>query len=278
MSAIVLHSAPPSVAPEGLIGKIRAAEPRLFALALLMLAAMAPTGFAAFVDQREFLGVGIWLKPLKFEFALFVYFATLAFYAMFLPKGTTGKRWYRIFTAVAVFATVGEMVWIGGAALIGTASHFNTTPVGAVIYPAMGLFATLITTTSTIYAVNIARNAETGLSPAVKEALVIGLALVLPLTLVTAGTMSGMSGHLVGSTAGDAGGVTLMGWSREAGDLRVAHFFATHALHFIPAFGLLSASLFGPSRRAPVRIFSAAFVALVAFVFIQALNGQPFIG
>ena len=148
---------------------------------------------------------------------------------------------------------------------------------GAIIYPLMGIAATLLTTTTTIYAVQIARNPNTGLSPAVKEALVLGLALVLPLTLVTAGTMSGMGTHFIGGSGDDATGMPIMGWSRDGGDLRVAHFFATHALHFIPAFGLVSAVLFGGSRRALVRIFAALFVAFVVLLFAQALSGRPFI-
>ena len=50
-----------------------------------MLAAMAPTAFAALVDSREFLGIDVWMKPFKFELALAVYTLTLAFFARFLP-------------------------------------------------------------------------------------------------------------------------------------------------------------------------------------------------
>jgi hypothetical protein len=140
-----------------------------------------------------------------------------------------------------------------------------------------GIVAVLIASASTVYAFHIARNSATGLSPAVKESLVLGLALVLPLTLLTAGTMSQMGSHFIGGTPSDAGGFPIMGWSRDGGDLRVAHFFATHALHFIPAFGLLSAMAFGGTSRTPVRLFAAAFTVFVAFLFVQALMGQPFL-
>jgi hypothetical protein len=89
--------------------------------------------------------------------------------------------------------------------------------------------------------------------------------------------MSGMGTHFIGGTASDAGGFPLMGWSRDGGDLRAAHFFATHALHFVPLFGLVSASIFGRSNRMPVRIFAAAYVGFVAFLFVQALIGLPFL-
>jgi hypothetical protein len=161
--------------------------------------------------------------------------------------------------------------------MLGTTSHFNTSLFGQIIYPLMGAAAVLLTSASTVYAVAIARNRTTGLSPVVREGVVVGLGLVLPLTLLTAGTMSGFGGHLVGGSGSDAGGLPLMGWSRDGGDLRVAHFFATHALHFIPAFALGSAWLFGSERRLPLRLFVLAFSAFVLFTFVQALMGMPLI-
>ena len=68
-----------------------------------------------------------------------------------------------------------------------------------------------------------------------------------------------------------------MGWARDGGDLRVAHFFATHAMHFIPAFGLVSVAVFRPANRLPVWLFAAAFVGFVIFLFVQALRGEPFL-
>jgi hypothetical protein len=141
----------------------------------------------------------------------------------------------------------------------------------------MGIAAVLITSASAVYAFHVARNSATGLTPAVKEALVLGLALVLPLTLVTAGTMSGMGTHFIGGTPSDAGGFPVMGWSRDGGDLRAAHFFATHALHFVPALGLLAAVLLGASRRAPARLIAASYAGFVLFLFVQALMGRPFL-
>jgi hypothetical protein len=278
MSAIEIRPASSqAIAPASLIDQVRALEPRFFAVALLMLAAMAPTGFAAFADQREFLGINVWVKPLKFQPAVFVYFSTLAIFAMFLQQGTTSKRWYRIYAGAVAITAVLEIIWICGAAMLGTASHFNPTPLGDALYSLAGAGATLMISTTSVYAFQIARNSATGLSPAVKESLVIGLALTAPLTLITAGTMSQMGGHFIGGTPTDAGGLPLMGWSRDGGDLRVAHFFSTHAMHFVPAFGLLSAKLIGPSNRLAVRLFAAVFTAFAIFLFVQALMGEPFL-
>lgn len=255
----------------------RSAEPTFYALAVLLAAAMLPTGFAALVDMREFNGVGVWEKPFKFELALVIYLLTLVFFARFLPLGTTERRWYRIYAGVAAGAMLLEMTWIAAAAGLGTASHFNTSPMGAAIYSLAGLGAVILTTPPAVYAVLIWRNRQTGLSPALKESLVLGLGLVLPLTLVTAGTMAQMGGHEVGGIPGDANSLFLMGWSREGGDLRVAHFFATHALHVIPLVGLLVAGLAERTGRMWVRLAAVAYVGFVGWTFIQALEGRPFL-
>ncbi|MFI0848212.1 hypothetical protein [Mesorhizobium sp. IMUNJ 23232] len=252
-------------------------EPSFFGAAILMLVAIAPTAFASLTDQRSFLGIDVWTKPLKFEAALAVYLLTLAFFARFLPAGTGERRWYRVYSSVVVVAIVAEMVWIGGAAVLGTASHFNRGPIGGILYSVMGLGAVILTTPPAVYAWLIARDPASGLSPVVREALITGLALTLPLTLLTAGTMASMEGHAVGGSGLDTGGFPLMGWVRDGGDLRVAHFFATHSLHFIPLFGLLSLVLFGPSNRWPVRLFAALFVGFVTWTFVEALSGRPFL-
>jgi len=53
---------------------------------------------------------------------------------MFLPAGTTTKRWYRVFAGAVSTTAVLEIIWIGGAAALGTAAHFDPTPLGAVLY------------------------------------------------------------------------------------------------------------------------------------------------
>ncbi len=252
-------------------------EPVWTATALALLALALPSAFAALVDPRLTNDIAVWTKPLKFQVSLAVYLLTLAFFARYLPTGVTSTRWYR-FYALAVAAAIGlEVAWVMGAAILGTPAHFNQSAAGEAIYMLMGALATLLTSASAVYAFQIARNGETGLSPAVKSGIVWGLALTLPLTLVTAGTMSSFEGHWVGGMRSDSAGLAVFGWARDGGDLRVAHFFSTHAMHFLPVFGLASAAVFGASRRLPVRVAAVAFVLFVSAVFAQALMGRPFL-
>ncbi|MBX3578957.1 MAG: hypothetical protein KF723_17300 [Rhizobiaceae bacterium] len=269
------RTARPSFAEQ--VARFRADEPRFFDLAILCGLLMLPTGFAAVADNRLFDGVDIWIKPLKFDVALLVYFLTMVFFARFLPATTRSSRTYRIYSVAVVTAVALEVAWIHGAAALGTASHFNASPVGAVLYSVAGLGALMLTTPPAVYAVSIYRNPPTGLPPVLSESLVLGLGLTLPLTLMTAGTMANLGQHYVGGVPADPSGLFFFGWARDVGDLRVAHFFATHAMHAVPLFGLAYVGLAGGTSRWPARIFAAGFTGFVIFAFVQALNGQPFL-
>lgn len=252
-------------------------EPTFTALALFITALIAPTLAAASVDPRTLAGVNVWMKPLKFEIALVVYLMTLAFFARWLPAGTTNRRWYRVYAMIVAIAIVAELIWIIGAAAAGTLSHFNReTAAMDALYSVMGVGAVTLTSPSLLYGVLIARNPSTGLPPPMKTSISLGLVLTFFLTLVVAGVMASGASHLVGGNLSDAEAAPLFGWARDGGDLRVAHFFATHAMHFVPLLGLASVALFGREDARPVWIFTVLFAGFVGWTFLQALSGLPF--
>jgi hypothetical protein len=249
--------------------------PAFTGLAVLLAAALIPFYAAMMLDVRSFQGDSPWLKPIKFHYALSIYLITLAFFARYVSAALRSSRGWRLFTAVVVGAVVYEVLWIGTAASLSTASHFNdTSPAWIAAYAAAGVGAVLLTSGSLGYGIAIARNAKTGLPPALHLSIWVGLVLTFVLTLIVAGTLSSNDTHFVGTSTRD---LAILGWSRDAGDLRVAHFFATHALHGLPLVGLLaSRSLPGSARR--IVIASAlAYTALVLGTFAQALAGQPFL-
>jgi hypothetical protein len=251
--------------------------PPLSRLATLIAIALIPMLAALAMDHRLIDGQPIWLKPVKFHLALFIYLITLVFFARYLPPGLQTRRGWRLYEVTVILAILAELVWIGGAAAAGTTSHFNVgTPAMAILYGLMGMAATLLTSLSFAFGIAIARNRATGLSRALHHGVALGLILTLPLTLITAGTMSGMGGHFVGTTL-PQDTLWLMGWSRTAGDLRVSHFFATHALHAVPLAALAAHRLW-PARAVPLTWAAAAlWSAFVLVTFQQALSGQPFL-
>lgn len=251
-------------------------EPAMTAAGVVLAAAMLPTLAALAFDARTLDGVAIWLKPLKFEIALVIYLLTLSAYARWLPAGTMARRWYRVYAASVVFAIAYEMAVIAGAAALGTASHFNPTPVGQALYAGMGVLAVHLTGASLVYAVLIARSGLAPRDPALRAGLVLGLGLTFVLTVAVAGYMGQHGSHFIG-TAG-AEGLALMGWARDAGDLRVPHFFATHAMHAVPLAGFLAGRLLAPRPALAVTWGAAAgWTVLCIGTFGQALAGRPFL-
>lgn len=247
------------------------------ALGLAML--VAPTFAAMALDDRLILDVSVWLKPLKFELSLMLFLGTLAWFAGWLPRGTTRTPWYRVFAVAVVVCAAIEMVWLIGSSAIGVAAHFNDTqPFWAAVYPLMGVLAVFITSATLLYAWLLWSSAAGGLNPAFRLSLVTGLVLTFILTVTVAPYLAGHGSHFVGGNMSDAEGMFLTGWARDGGDLRVAHFFATHAMQIIPAFGF-AAGLLLQARlaKASVVVFAAAFTGLVAYTFLEALAGRPFL-
>lgn len=247
------------------------------AVGFFFAAMMVPTLLAAALDPRTLYDVNVWVKPLKFQASIALYLLTLAWFAAWLPAGTKQKRWYRVYSGIVLFAMLAEIAWIMHAAALGVPSHFNeTTPLRAAVFALMGVFAIILTSASLVYGVLIARNKPATLAPALRLSIISGLILTFVLTVAVAGYMAESGSHWVGGNASDAEGLPLLGWARDGGDLRVAHFFATHAMQFIPVFGLVSARIFGDRNRMAVWLIVGAYVLFVAFTFVQALMGVPF--
>jgi hypothetical protein len=252
------------------------AEPVFAGAGLLIALSLAVTLAAMEIDPRVFQGESIWLKPVKFQIALAVYLLSLAFFARWLPAGMTETRAYRAYAGLVVFACMGELAWIGGAAMFGIGSHFNVgSPVMAGLYSLMGVFAVGLTSASLVYGIAIWRRAARDPAPALSLSIALGLVLTFVLTVPVAGTMASMPGHFVGLPVTGAA-VPVMGWSREVGDLRLSHFFATHAMHFIPLAGLVAQQwLDAANARRAVWASAAVFTLFVLVAFAGALAGRP---
>lgn len=277
-AALARPALAPRRAGDGLLAGLFA-DRLLAGTGFVLLALMPPTAAAMLLDSRTLLGIDVWAKPLKFQAALAIYAFTLAAYARWLPTGTLQRRWYRLYAGLVVVAIGYEIAVIGGAAAYGVASHFNgTTPLNARLYVFMGIFAVILTSMSLLYGILIARSDRGPRDPALGLGLVLGLVLTFVLTLVLAGTLSSNGSHFVGGSGSDAGGLWLMGWSRDGGDLRVAHFFGTHAMHAVPLAGWLAGRWLAP-RPAVAATWAAAlaWTALCIATFVQALAGKPFL-
>jgi len=249
-------------------GRIWTDAPAFTATTMLVVIGLIPLCAALALDDRMFQGEQVWIKPIKFHVAMAIYLISLGFFARYMPAATRSRRPWRWFASAVCFAVIAEMVWIGGAASINAASHFNTDiPFLAAVYSLMGVFAVLLTSGSLVMGISVWRNTATGLPAPLHLSIALGLVLTFVLTVGVAGYMSSTGSRFVGVSTRE---MALMGWSRDAGDLRVAHFLATHALHALPLVGLVA-------NRGVVLVAGAVYAALVAGTFWQALLGQPFL-
>lgn len=282
MSAVTVDSRPSRLE---LVARVRRAladlhraQPQLVIAALLAAVALLPVLLAYALDVRTVNGINVWTKPAKFLVSFVVYYATLAWVFSLLPRAAQATRVGRIVIWSALLAGLYEMTWLIVAAAAGVPSHFNRgSLVWAAAYGLAGLGALVLIGAILLQGLLVARTPRGTMAPALKTALVLGAVVAFAATLITAGVLSAGSGHWIGGVQSDAMGLPLMGWSRTGGDLRVAHFWALHAQQAIPLVGWLLLKARLPNAGGAVWAAAAVYVALIAFTFVQALMGEPFV-
>jgi hypothetical protein len=267
-----------SLSLAGLVRELARRQPRLAAASELFLLAAIPTGLAIVLDDRLVNGINIWIKPAKFLTSLAIYYATLAWFHGYLPERIRGTGLGRALVGIPIAVGLLEMTWLVATAVLGVPSHFNrTAPVYEVSYALAGLGATMLMVVVLATGILIGRSKEPVLRPGLRLAIVLGCTLAFLATLVTAGFLASGGGHWVGGAPSDAGGLPIVGWSRTGGDLRVAHFFALHALQVVPVVGWAATRAGFGNPRAAVWIVAGLYAGWIAFTFLQALSGRPFL-
>lgn len=260
--------------------RMRQASPALYWSGLALLLLSVPTALLTQLDARLLHGVSVWLKPWKFQVSVGVYLLTLCLFMAGLPAAEQRSRWARVLVWTAVVCGLFEVAYISWQGLLGQASHFNlSSPFHITMYSLMGAGAVLLTTSSLVLAVLIARCPSYAASPGMRLGIVLGLALTWILGLGFGAYMSAQAtGHWVGGAPTDAGGLPVVQWSRTAGDLRVPHFFGIHAMHFVPFFAWLVGMARLPDGVGELLVWAgaAAFAVLTVATFVQARAGLPF--
>lgn len=235
-----------------------------------------PTLITYGLDDRLLHGVSVWSKPLKFEAALAVHFATLLLLAPLLSSNTRQSRLLSWSMLAAATMAVLEIAYITLQAARGKASHFNIeTPLEQVLYSLMGIGATIIVAGSAIFGWLVWRSRPAGNDGqrGLRLGAVLGLITGSVLTLVIGGYLGSQTSHWIGGIPTDATGLPLTGWSTTGGDLRPAHFLATHMMQVLPVVGLLADRVRAPASL--LWLAAAIYVALIAAVTARALMGIP---
>ena len=84
-------------------------QPVLAGTGILIGLAAIPMSLAGLLDPRLFNGFDVWIKPIKFAVAIFLYMLTLAFFTGWVGEKERRKWWFnaavRIVAAAALFAS-----------------------------------------------------------------------------------------------------------------------------------------------------------------------------
>lgn len=262
----------------GLVRELHARDAWLTRAGLFLLALMVPAFAASLFDPRVFEGTGVWVKPMKFLFSVGLYMLTVAWFMAYTrPAFQAGKRrtWL---SAVLVSAGLFEALYITLQGGLGEASHFNNSDLlHGVLYGMMGLGALSMTAMVGWQGVEIARHKASPLAPVLRWSIALGLILTFAMTTLVGFHISSLNGPVVGIERAASDGLWLFGWSRNGGDLRVAHFIGTHAMHVLPLVGFLLVRSRLNNAAAWFGGVAIAFSMLWGFTYWQAVQGLPFL-
>ena len=264
MATTVQMHAPAFVLPEA-AAAARQAAPLLWRFSVAFALLFAALYGLTFIDPRLFAGVSVWEKPAKFALSLGLQMATVAWALSHAPVELQRSGKIRVATWLILVSVLFEMLYIGGQAARGEASHFNTgTPLTATLYILMGLGAVTLTAGSGFVGALILRARTDFMGVAAGSGLILGAVLG---TLV-GGFLSSGSGHWIGGDMTDATGLPFFHWSTSGGDLRVAHFIGLHAAQALPLAAL--------SGRGWAVMATGLGISLATLAtFLQALAGMP---
>ena len=229
---------------------------------------------AMLIDDREIMGINIWLKPFKFFISTAIYTLTVGYIITFYPFSNLKSH---IIRNLVSWTMLFELVIITIQAIRGEQSHFNTTTtLNGILFGLMGIFIGINVIVMAFMAFETVR-CKLKLSKVIQYSLLLGW-LVIIFGSWIGGQMIEQMSHNVGIQDGGEG-LPLLNWSTIGGDLRVAHFFGLHSIQIIPIFAFFIIKKVKRSFKIQillVSIFSLLFASFVFYTYYQAYQGLPF--
>lgn len=224
-------------------------------------------------DRRKILGLNPWIKPIKFELSVIVFLLTVGLMLWALGDGAEmlRARWWLGWGFGVAMMVENSLIALQSAR--GVRSHMNfSTPLDSALFGVMGVFI-LANTFFAGWLFWLWMQASAGLETALVWGIRLGL-LMLLLGSIEGVRMVAHGAHTVGAPDGSAG-LPFLNWSTKYGDLRVAHFFALHALQIFPLVGMALAALrWRESAQLSVLVgFVVVYSGVVWWMFAEAMKG-----
>ena len=227
------------------------------------------------VDDREVLGINVWIKPLKFSLSIAIFMWTIG-WLLYEVKLKIYPNFYMTIAFAAVMVI--EQACITMQSFRGVPSHFNySSSFDGIVYGIMGLGIIVNTILVTLLLIFFIRKKTLVLPQPYLWSIYLGLFIVI-LGSVEGAIMVMKSTHTIGAADGGPG-LPFVNWSTSHGDLRVAHFMALHGIQFSLIAGSLLSRGTGPERPRTLALIAIvlAYTAITAYLFWQAMQGQPLI-
>jgi hypothetical protein len=239
----------------------------LYLFGWIMFAAGIICAMMTQLSTTQVLGINAWIKPMKFYFSIWIFCWTMAWLLYELDNKKAVQR-YTILTVVVMII---EMMVINGQAAIGQKSHFNiSTTLNMILFNIMGIAIVTLTIATAVMAWRFFKQKQFNAPMAYIWGIRLGL-IFFVIFAFEGGLMASRLSHTVGAADGSSG-LPVLNWSRQYGDLRIAHFFGIHSLQVLPLLG------YYVFRNKPQIITaSAIYFIVVSAVLIQAFMGLPLI-
>lgn len=213
------------------------------------------------------LNINAFVKPMKFYVSIGIFVFTMGWLIPYLQM----PKKERAYTYMAIIIFTFESLVITWQAANGRLSHFNKdAPMYIALFSLMGIAISILTVWTGYIGYLFFKKKEFDLPASYVWGIRLGI-LFFVLFAFEGGLMASLLRHTIGAADGGKG-LPVVNWSREHGDLRIAHFLGMHTLQIFPLFGYYIAK-----SGKGVIVFASIYVLMVFAVLIEALMGMPLI-
>ena len=217
------------------------------------------------LEETQILGVNRWLKPFKFYASVGIMILTIAWLMYYLNNQKKVRTWSWIIFITMLFEN--GIIFIQ--AVRKTSSHFNyTSALNGILFSIMGILIMIFTIIIILVCIEFFRQKQFSIPDGYIWGIRLGL-LFFIIFSIEGGMMVGLLKHTIGGSDGSPG-LPLVNWSKQYGDLRIAHFVGLHSLQVLPLFG----NNFAKTKSQTI-IFSVLYFLIAAALFFQAMKGIP---
>jgi len=247
-------------------------DPLLYRVGLAMIIMSGLLVMPLAVDDRLVLGINPWIKPIKFCLSASIYVFTIAWFLHYIKSYSRIKKWISYLTGITIII---DILIITFQAFRGLQSHFNyTTYFDQILFGIMGLCIGISTLMIVIYFL-ILFIGKSSISLPYRLSILLSIFIFLVGSWV-GGVMISIGSHTIGAEDGSFG-ILFFNWSREFGDLRIAHFLGLHAIQIIPmCYYFFIAKVNNVKLEyLLITIVSLIYSTAIAFLFHQAQLSEP---